>query len=98
VSKLRAAVAPVVPAGCPLIDTAFGGYRFRLPLDGMLDIEMAHRAIHDAEAELAWSDRRGRQSCAHRQPDRLAGPSYSVPTVPGRRRSASDSSICVCMR
>jgi DNA-binding SARP family transcriptional activator len=51
VSKARAAVAAALP-GWPAITTIAGCHRFHLPPGGAIDIEIAHRAVHDAEAEL----------------------------------------------
>lgn len=57
VSKVRAALGPVTASmaggATALIVSEAGGYRFRLPADGQVDIDEAQAAIHEAEARLA---------------------------------------------
>jgi DNA-binding SARP family transcriptional activator len=51
-SKIRGAIAPVMPAGWVAIRTVSSGYQFRLPPDARIDVEVAHQAVHDAETAL----------------------------------------------
>jgi DNA-binding SARP family transcriptional activator len=63
-SKIRAALTPVVPAGWAAIRTVSSGYQFRLPPGGAIDIEVAHHAIHDAETALQHGATQGAGSAA----------------------------------
>lgn len=53
VSKVRAALEPVSPAGEPLLRGAFGTYQMFLPRGSVVDLDAARRFAHDAESALA---------------------------------------------
>lgn len=53
VSKVRAALRPILPPSLELIESANGGYQVRLPDAGSVDLDEAGAAVHEAEARLA---------------------------------------------
>jgi DNA-binding SARP family transcriptional activator len=52
VSRIRASLRSVATAPPELIESTIGGYQFRLPSDGWIDLDEASAAMHRAEAEL----------------------------------------------
>lgn len=51
-SRIRAALRSIADTPTDLIESAIGGYQFRLPADGSIDLDEASAAIHRAEASL----------------------------------------------
>jgi SARP family transcriptional regulator, regulator of embCAB operon len=67
VSKLRAVLAEVVPAGGGVISNAYGCYQLNLPPDSWIDLEAAATEVRSAEAELGagrWSVAAGHAAVA----------------------------------
>ena len=56
VSKVRAAISRAGLPGAELIRNAFGGYQFRLPRNGWVDVDAVVLAVHLAEAALKGGD------------------------------------------
>jgi DNA-binding SARP family transcriptional activator len=52
ISKLRGLMAEYGFADVVTIESAFGCYQLRLPSDTWIDLEIAAKAVHDAETEL----------------------------------------------
>jgi SARP family transcriptional regulator, regulator of embCAB operon len=52
ISKIRSLMAEHGLADAVAIESAFGCYQLRLPSDTWIDIEVAAKAVHDAETEL----------------------------------------------